>query len=487
MNDLTLLKWARDADIKQHCRYKLRIAQYEPFHIRYQFGHYPTRTPYTPGKADWQLLDLYQAWGGGVIHLWYWNEWCGLFGKSPFEAINETGTIKFIEEAHKRGLKVIPYVSPGYLDTQNVIHNPKWSRNAKHLVELANDFDRLCPGSTSWREYFFDNLAKMIDHYKFDGIYWDGGIGPHAPGCNNPEADDHVHFVNNDPKDPDSYTPEAKAGYYDLWEDFLAEMYCIVKARNGIVVAHVGGDQPQPFERPWWDYYLLGEGVPDLLASINRTRDYAPYVLRFNDWSKLVTADWENGDLTPDVSKVAPLEHLAMAASIVYLQFPWLEDGSYGEIEDMFSIPGTEWKCETQYDHWSAWMKAQGKAGLAPLGNASWIAGRDRHGDYLKIYRKMTKNNSVTFIEIADEPQLPFPGSSEKRRVSVFINESLWLAIANMNSDSETVAIKSLDGSSSKTINLPAERLTVLQYNNTCDLPATVEITNKTGTSNIQH
>ena len=472
LNDLTLLKWARDAQIKENSRHKLRISQYEPFHIRYQFGHYPTRTPYTPGEEDWRLLDLYAEWGGGVIHLWYWNEWCGLFGKSPFEAINEEGTLRFVEEAHKRGLKVIPYVSPGYVDTQNIIHDPKWSRNAAHLVELANDFDLMCPGSASWRKYFFENLAKMIDHYNFDGIYWDGGIGPNRPGCANPDAHDHVHFIEADPM-KHSKSLEVKAGYYDLWEDFIAEMHSIVKQRNGIIVAHVGGDRPQPFERPWWDYYLLGEGVPDLLASIDRTKDYEPYVLRFNDWSRLVT-NWREKDFTPDMEKVPEIEHLSMAASIVYLQFPWLEDGSYGEIEDMFTIPSTKWKQE--YDHWTEWMKAQKKAGLTPLGNSSWIAGRDRYGKYLKVYRQMTKSNSVAFIEVKEQPQLPFPGSTETRRVSLFINNFAWVAIANMGKEDETVNVKSLDNNNSTTINLPAGHLTVFRYKNTVDLPEIVAV-----------
>jgi hypothetical protein len=63
----------------------------------------------------------------------------------------------------------------------------------------------------------------------------------------------------------------------------------------------------------------------------------------------------------------------------------------------------------------------------------------------------------------------------------------MWLAIANMDSAPETITIKSLDGKSSKTINLPAERLTILQYNNTVDLPGIVNINGRAGTSNIQH
>ena len=471
---LLWLKWARESRVESACARRHRILAYEPCHVRYQFGHYPTRRPHYPTDEDFSLLDLYAQWGGGVVHLWYWNDWCGLHGRGVFDAINEPGLRRFIDEAHRRGLKVISYVSPGYLDVHNTDHRAEWSRGAPHLVELYCDFDRLCAGSPGWRRYFIGGIEKLLDDYGFDGVYWDGGIGHHMPGCANPDHDDHVHLVESDP----AAIPEGEErqviddGFLALWNDLLCEMYAAVKRRDGIVVAHIGGDLPPPFEDQSWDYLLLGEGIPDVLASVEKTKDYPPYVLRFNDWSRLVT-NWQEKDLTPDLGRVADIEHLAMAASIPYLQFPWLEDGCYGEVEDLFSIPGTSWKQE--HDHWTEWLRAQKKAGLAPLGNASWAAGRDRYAQYIALYRRVAAPNTVAYLQITDLPDSPFPVTSGRRRVSVFVNESLWVAIGNLEAEAQTVRVAPLqDGDSAATVTPEAGKLTVLRYWSMTELPEVI-------------
>ena len=137
MDRLRWLKWAHENGVETACMARQRILDYEPCHVRYQFGHYPTRKPYHPTDEDWHLLDLYAEWGRGVVHLWYWNEWCGVHGKGVFDAINEPGLRRFLDEAHRRDLRVISYVSPGYLDVSNIDHHPEWSRGSGHLVELS--------------------------------------------------------------------------------------------------------------------------------------------------------------------------------------------------------------------------------------------------------------------------------------------------------------------------------------------------------------
>ncbi len=461
MNDLSLHKWARDIGLREAAAWRHRIGVYDPGHVRYQFGHEPTRVPYHPTGEDWALLDTYAECGVGFVHLWYWGDWIGLHSKGAMEALNPRATRRFVDECHRRDLKVIPYVSPGYLDTANPTHRPEWSRGASHLVELCNDFDLLCPGSESWRRFFLDDLDRILDDYAFDGVYWDGGIGANRPGCANPQADRHVHFVEADPADQ----PASEAttdGYLSLWNDLLFEMYVRVKRRGGIVVAHIGGDRPSPFDDPCWDYLLVGEGIGDALESVDRTRDFPPYLIRFNDWSRLIT-DWSEGDYTPDMSRVAEIEHALMAACIPYLQFPWLEDGCYGEREDVFSMPGVNWK--QGHDHWTEWKKAQSAAGLAPLGNASWAGDRDRYLRYLDTYRRMATDNALLYREIGPVPDCPFPTTEGRRRVSVFVNDALWVAVGNLEDAAESVVVRPLRSDAPLTqITLPAGRLTVLRY-----------------------
>jgi len=65
---IAFAKWARDHKLEQHCLRRHRVFEYEPGHVRYQFGHYPCRTPFYPAEKDWQLLDLYAEHGLGVVH-----------------------------------------------------------------------------------------------------------------------------------------------------------------------------------------------------------------------------------------------------------------------------------------------------------------------------------------------------------------------------------------------------------------------------------
>ncbi|MDD3927908.1 MAG: hypothetical protein PHT33_14755, partial [bacterium] len=125
MNRLTLLKWAKENGLGEECLRAHRICDYEQGHVRYQFGHYPTRKPYYPCEDDWKLLDTYAENGLKVVHVWWWNDVSGFMGKGVYEPINEAGLRRFIDECHRRGLKAIPYVSPGYLDTRNPAYRPE--------------------------------------------------------------------------------------------------------------------------------------------------------------------------------------------------------------------------------------------------------------------------------------------------------------------------------------------------------------------------
>ncbi len=489
---LVFLKWARDVEIEKGCLRRHRIYDYDAGHVRYQFGHYPTRKPYYPTEKDWELLDLYAEKGLGVVHVWWWNDMCGFLRKGVYEPLNEKGLRRFIDECHRRKLKVIPYVSPGFLDVRSSIYRPEWSSGTPHLKEVYYDLDRLCPGSPGWRAYFFSVVDRLMDDYGFDGLYWDGGF---SVGCSNPQGDNHIHFVEFAPfskgKDKKNWDHIAEAkfmekeideGVWALWNDFICEIYARVKRRNGLIVAHIGGDTPSPFKEKAWDYQLLGEGIPDISVSIEKTKFYEPYVIRFNDWSRLIT-NWKERDFTPKLKLIPKIEHLSMAGSIPYLQFLWLEDGNYGEEEDVFNIPDVSWKKE--YDVWTEWMKAQKKAGLSPTMGASSIAGRDRYFKYLDVYRQMAKENTVVYIEVKGIKENRFPLTEGNRRVSIFINDSLWVAIGNLGTDFPKVLVRSLEGEDrGDVITLNPGALTVLRYYDLTSKPEIMEFSEKMGGEN---
>ena len=489
-NKLKFLHWLKQNQIEKKYKRTHRIIDYAPGQVRYQFGHYPARVPYTPDEHDWELLDEYAANGIKVIVLWKWFDWTGLKEKRLYEPMNPKGVKLFIEECHKRKIKVVPYLSPGFIHVKHPDYNPEWDSGTPHLREVFYDLGRMCPGSQGWRNFFFEKVRMLMDKYGFDGVYLDGGF---SIGCSNTTACSHIHFKEFAPfagLNPEGIDHETEAKllykkmkndkgsnmdfFWDLWNEFLCEIYSIVKKRNGIVTIHFGADQKSPVKEKCWDYMLVGEARDNLVESAEITRFYDTYIVRFNDWSRLVFNP-KTRKINLDI--ILDLEHLSMAMSIPYLQFPWLEDGNYGKKEDIYTVPGYDWK--KSYDFWSDWAQVQEEAGYPPILGATFIAGKESYLKYLNLYKQMTTDNTVAFIE-TDDLAIAFPGSTETRKVSVFVNEFLWVAIANLDKNDEIINIGDLNFSKdSQSIKINKGSLTVLKYSNTSDFPEVISFKNK--------
>jgi hypothetical protein len=175
------------------------------------------------------------------------------------------------------------------MEIKHPSYRPEWSRGAGCLVEVYHELDKLCPGSPGHRMQFFCSVERLMDSYNLDGFYLDGGLGLARPGCSNKKHDNHVHFaemsadeaVNADHLADDVVRGKLNEGFCALWNEFLCEIYARVVKRDGIVIAHIGSDTPSPFQDKCWDYQLLGEGISDVLKSVEKSKYYDPYVIRF--------------------------------------------------------------------------------------------------------------------------------------------------------------------------------------------------------------
>ena len=474
-NNLRFVKWARDAKLSNNCLKKHRIYGYEPSMVFYRFGNYPTRETYYPTQGDWEQLDLYAENGVVLINVREpWSDLSGFFGKTPNEPVNERAFRRLVAECHRRGLKVVPYMSPGYMDIRSPIHRPEWSRNVGHSVEVYEELDILCPGSPGHRANFFCTVERLMDSYGLDGLYFDGGFRFKPAGCFNPNHDNHVHFSSaappTDQKETVTHADDAvegaiDEGYAALWNEFLCELYARIKRRNGVLVLHAGSDRQAPFADKCWDYQLIGEGIGDVLVSIERTKHFEPYVYRMLDWSRLIT-NWQERDLTPKMELVPGVLNTSMAACIPYLEFPCLAGGCFLDEtdEDIARLPGVKWKEE--WDHWTEWRKA-----LRKLNDPFTTTGviRDPYFRYLRLFRKMTTDNTIAHIEVTKLDRDAFPVTDGRRRVSVFVNDSIWVAIGNLDEESagRRIRIAPLEGTkeaASKAISLQPNTLTVLRY-----------------------
>jgi len=387
---------------------KVRIQDYHPGYVKYYLGHYPSRKVYIPGEKDWQLLEEYGKNGVEIINLWEWYDFSGLEGKGTFNPRDEKGLRNFIKIAHQNGLKVVPYVSASYFDIRDPNYNSEWSRNIGRLDQLYYRLDHYCPGSFSWRNFFLEKIRILLDDYGFDGIFNDSGFCYKERGCKNKNH------------------PCSEKELIFLWEDFLGEIHSLVKKYSGINVLHYFGDEEPPFEK-YWDYQVLGETIEQLKPSFQKTKSYRPYIIRYPDWSRLIT----NKEFVPDLLKVPQTENLLYAGSIPYLQFPWTEGGNWGEEEDLFTIPGVEWMGNE--DHWTKWLKELIKAGIHPPNNTS-IPNKKYWYQLLKIYKEMTKENSLVYFEVKESTffnkTLP-----ESIVGTIFVNEEIYLVLSNLGED----------------------------------------------------
>ena len=90
----------------------------------------------------------------------------------------------FIAEAHRYGIKVIPYVTfsdynfeaPGY--QQNAAH---WAASA--AIEYANCTTLMCFGAEGWREHWEREVDLLLKRFDFDGLYIDHWF--HTRMCDN--------------------------------------------------------------------------------------------------------------------------------------------------------------------------------------------------------------------------------------------------------------------------------------------------------------
>ena len=469
-------------NVHTKCRHK--IFEYEPGIIRYQFGHYPAKQAHNPSDKDWGLLDIYAKAGMKFIVLWNWSDWFGLDYPDMFEPMNPKGFKLFIDECHARKLKVLPYLSPGFMNVSHPDYNPAWDSYTPRLREIMYDLGKMCPGSLGWREYFFSGLNKLLNSYDIDGAYLDGGF---PLGCSNKKHDSHVHFGEFSPfcsfenmshaEEMSLYhkhrNSKLQQATWDLENDFLAEIYSLVKAKNGTVILHFSGDTELPFKSKCWDYQLIGEGCADIESSIANSTSYEPYIVRFNDWSRLIT-DSMNKDYHPDLTQIAACEHLAMAIAIPYMQFPWLEDGIYEtSFSELKSLHPDAWIKD--FDVWTEWARCQEEAGFPPVLTASFISGRERYLKYFEVYRQMTVSNTSAYIEVSSNQQLAFPCSNELQKVSIFTNKYMWVVIANIDSNNKELEISSLNLNIKSKVESIAKRMLVLKYSNMYELPKVID------------
>ena len=401
----------------QACRLAVRsclrqhlVTSYLPGQCCYSLGEYPARKPWNPDDYDERELDRLKGHGIGLIQLFDdWNDSLRLFGGDKFSPVNPAGFRRFLDMVHRRGMKVLTYISSCFLERSHPAFRQEWSRAGDNLVLGYWNMARCSPASPGWRAFLLPRVARILDDYGLDGVYIDGGYSPNARQKVKAPARDEVAAFEETP------------GHDGAFADLLALIHAEVHRRGGIVKLHVdAADRPQSGGLTVYDYLWVGEGVGNADALRVATKDYPPYVVPCIDmtFAKVATED-------------EPYLH-----SVPYLQFPVLQAGRPFTGERGM-VPGVKYAPD---DFWvrrcrAAWKHTQEHPN-GPHAYGGWDAiparpeTRPTHARWLKQYLPLAEEGTWAWLEVGETSLLTAPRPADVV-LSAFANRELYLVLAN--------------------------------------------------------
>ncbi len=394
------------------CMRKHLVHGYMPGQACYNLGEYPCRKPWNPDEYDEQELDTLRDHGIELIQVFDdWNDSLRLFGGDKFTALNPEGFHRFVEMVHRRGMKIIPYASTGFIERTDPDFQEQWSREGNTLHVGYWNMARCSPASVSWRAYLLPRIASIFDDYDVDGIYIDCGYVTNAASPKVSPTKDEV------------FAFEESSTYDGALADLLALIYADVKRRGGIVKLHIdAAKQPPTGDANVYDYLWVGEGVNNANTLREKVKNFPPYVVPCIDreFSTLTNED-------------EPYLH-----AIPYMQFPILQAGRPFTGERAM-IPGIKYpsaekdfwvrRCREIWKHYqvnpdgphtySIWDAVPGKQEIRPT-----------HARWLKEYLPLVEEGTLAWLEITDSSLFAEPPGREVVS-SAFANRHFHLALAN--------------------------------------------------------
>jgi len=394
------------------CMRKHLITDYLPAQCCYNLGEYPARKPWTVGPYDKEELDRLRDHGIQLIQLF---DECAdplrLFGGDKFAPANPAAVRRFIDMAHERGMKVLPYVSTCFLQRTDPDFRQAWSREGDNLEVGFWNMARCSPASPGWRAYLLPRIIRVLDEFGADGIYIDGGyVWNAAKRLHTPAEDEVVAFEE---------TPEYDGAFTDL----LALIYNEVNRRGGVLKVHISGNQrPQSGELKVYDYLWVGEGVGNVERMRESVKNHPPYVVPCIDMTFAAVADDDE-----------PFLH-----AIPYMQFPLLQSGKPFTGERA-SVPGVDYP-KGEKDFWVQRCRAIRKHYQAhldgPYTYSIWdhVPGRPQtrstHARWLRQYLPLVEEGTWAWLEIGESTLFsqPLPKGVV---ASAFANRESYLILAN--------------------------------------------------------
>jgi hypothetical protein len=394
------------------------ITNYLPGQVSYNIGEAPSRVPYDPDEYDEQALERLANNGIQLLQVMEdWSDLLRLHGGSRFDSPNPAGFRRFIDMAHNVGIKVLIYVSSGYMQEDDRDMKLEWTRetpgNDNHAAHWK--LIRCSPNSPGWREYILKKHLQVLDDYEADGLYNDWGYVPNAL------SDRLQNPIANKETDEVLAFPET-ASHDAAKEDLLALIYAEVKRRGRIYKMHADFNNYPLTKEHLYDYLWVGEGIGDLNKSREETKNHPPYVIP--------SFDMRYGDISD--------ENLQYLHTIPYMQFPQLLAGRPFTGERAM-IPGVHYRTEEEDVTLREWREQWRYFQAHPDGPhiyGPWDKSparpliRETHAKWLKQYRQIAEDGSYAYLEISDSDLFSAP-LPKNVVASLFVNLESYLVLAN--------------------------------------------------------
>lgn len=439
------------------CMRKHLVTDYLPAQSCYNLGEYPCAKPWEIGEYDEAELDRLKEHGIQLIQVFDdWNDSLRLFGGDKYTALNPSGFRRFIDMAHRRGMKMLAYVSTGFLQWTDPDFRQAWAPEGARCSLGFWDMARCSPASPGWRAYLLPRVARILDDYGLDGIYNDAGYKTNAAKMRLPDSSP----VRGRAKDAMEAFEESE--HHDgALADLLALIYAEVKRRGGILKLHIDGAlEPQTGGLNVYDYLWVGEGVGNADGLREAVKNHAPYVVPCIDMSH---------------AKVAGDDESYLHA-LPYMQFPLLHAGKPFTGERA-AIPGVKYVSDS--DFWmkrcrEIWKRHQANPD-GPHTYSGWDffpgrpEARTKHAQWLKRYMPLVEEGTWAWLQIG-ESSLFAHALPKDVVVSAFANREVHLVLANYGrapAEIETVVdhlpIDQPSATSTKRWNLPPRSLRILR------------------------
>ncbi|MBR5543232.1 MAG: hypothetical protein IKU65_03970 [Oscillospiraceae bacterium] len=441
-------------NIKKSTR-EFRINNYLAGQIIYFLGDYPNKMSIKPTEYDYNLLKSYAENGVDMIQVHEeWNDSIEKYGSDKWHSNDHEGMKEFVELCHHFGIKIISYCSASYIHEGSKHFRENFCQSKEGCTDMHYSYRQGWAGSEHWREFIIPRTFDIMDTYGVDGIFNDWGYEWHM----SPYIEIPPERRNYETVPLERYDPEA--------EDLIHILYDGVKSRGGIYKLHVGQNNSAPVRWKCYDYLWVGEN--NFETEFGGGKHLDPFLVPCPDKPRLTNWGAERFDADA-----------YFAMTIPFVQFPLLTHGrpTMGRCID---VPGVTQYNTTQEDHlYHYFEKVRDFADKHPDGPytySEWSQIPDDPEDYprwcryLKLYKEMTEDETVAFMEIRESEDV-LSEIPKNVFITEFVNENRYMVVSNLTDEPYELELRDnwtdrVSGATGNRFTVPVKRLLFLKKNN---------------------